>query len=123
MFWIYQGGIISLYIILFFFLIFFFSYLQTDLSITGHLDVSVNFIHPNSLYLTIHRAEGLSLRRDGKPTHAFVKAAIPGTGTVHKTQVELFTFVCTVVISFRFVLKTNVLFMTFWFKILLKIFR
>lgn len=62
--------------------------METDLSITGHLEVSVNFIQPNSLYLTIHRATGLSLRQDGKSVHAFVKAAIPGTGIVHKTEVQ-----------------------------------
>lgn len=50
--------------------------------------MSVNFIHPNSLYLTVHRAHSLSLRQDGKSVHAFVKAAIPGTGIVHKTEVD-----------------------------------
>ncbi|XP_005105452.1 synaptotagmin-like protein 2 [Aplysia californica] len=61
--------------------------METDLSITGDLEISLNFLKPQSLFLTVHGAYGLSRRQDGKPVHAMVKCTVPGSGSVHKTQV------------------------------------
>ena len=63
---------------------------QTDLSISGFLEVSLNYIKPQSLLLTIHSAEGLSKRKDGLAAQAMVKCSIPGSGLeVYKTQVSV----------------------------------
>ena len=65
----------------------FISFYQTDLSISGNLEVSLKFLPPQSLFLTVHGASGLSRRRDGHVAQAFVKVSVPGLGAVFKTGV------------------------------------
>ncbi|GFN90833.1 synaptotagmin-9 [Plakobranchus ocellatus] len=62
-------------------------HMETDLSITGNLEVSLKFLGPQSLFLTVHGATGLSRRRDGHVAQAFVKVSVPGLGAVFKTEI------------------------------------
>ncbi|KAJ8301633.1 hypothetical protein KUTeg_020620 [Tegillarca granosa] len=60
---------------------------ETDLSITGEIDITVAFQMPQSLFVTIHRATGLAARDEGNASDPFVKLTIPGTSVLYQTQV------------------------------------
>ncbi|WAR25135.1 SYT7-like protein [Mya arenaria] len=61
--------------------------METDLSISGDLDVSVAFQTPNTLLVTIHAASNLAPRDRGGAADPFVKIAIPGHDKIHQTRV------------------------------------
>lgn len=61
--------------------------LQTDLDVTGDLEVSVEFQHPSSLLVTIHGAHGLSARDNVSLADPFVKVTVPGTKLMFQTKV------------------------------------
>ncbi|KAK3101636.1 hypothetical protein FSP39_005068 [Pinctada imbricata] len=61
--------------------------METDFGISGELEVTVRYEVPQSLFVTVHRASGLSARDAGKTADPFVKLTIPGTATVFKSQV------------------------------------
>lgn len=61
--------------------------METDLSISGHIDVSIAFQHPRTLLVTIHGASDLAPRDEGQTADPFVKVAIPGCSQMFQTQV------------------------------------
>ena len=63
--------------------------LQTDLDITGDLEVSVAFQPPSTLLVTIHGAHDLSPREEESLADPFVKVTVPGTKTMYQTQVDV----------------------------------
>jgi len=66
------------------------SRLQTDLSISGDLDVSVAFQPPSMLLITVHGANNLAQRGGGHAPDPFVKIAIPGQDKICQTRVGMF---------------------------------
>ncbi|ESO82570.1 Defline double C2 domain protein [Lottia gigantea] len=60
---------------------------STDLSITGEVEVSLNYQLPDQLTVTIHHCIGLSPPDGQSSANPFIKVAIPGTKTVHSTGV------------------------------------
>ncbi|XP_076091952.1 synaptotagmin-10-like [Mytilus galloprovincialis] len=60
--------------------------METDLDVTGDLEVSVEFQHPSSLLVTIHGAHGLSARDDVSLADPFVKVTVPGTKLMFQTK-------------------------------------
>ncbi|KAL8610261.1 hypothetical protein ACOMHN_038956 [Nucella lapillus] len=60
--------------------------MQTDLSVSGELSVTLNYQLPGTLYLTLHGAHGLSPRPGNQSADPFVKVALPGVRGVHSTQ-------------------------------------
>ena len=63
------------------------SYFQTDLSISGSIDVSIAFQPPRTLLVTVHGASNLAPRDVGQSADPFVKVAVPGSDHVFQTQV------------------------------------
>ena len=63
---------------------------QTDLSISGALDISVAFQVPKTLLVTVHGASNLAPRDVNGSADPFVKVAVPGCDKVYQTQVKLF---------------------------------
>lgn len=66
-----------------------FSFPQTDLSISGNLDISVAFQVPNTLLVTVHGATDLAPRDHNGTADPFVKVAVPGYDRVHQTEVRI----------------------------------
>ena len=62
---------------------------QTDLSVSGALDISVAFQAPKTLLVTVHGATNLAPRDVNGSADPFVKIAIPGCDKVCQTQVKL----------------------------------
>lgn len=62
---------------------------QTDLTITGELDLSLQFQPPHYLFITVHRACGLSPRAGHQSADPMIKSAIPGLGAYFSSQVHL----------------------------------
>lgn len=58
----------------------------------GDLEVSVEFEHPSTLLVTIHGAHGLSARDEDHLADPFVKVTIPGTKTMHQTEVNNYKY-------------------------------
>ena len=61
---------------------------QTDLSISGTLDVSIVFQPPRTLLVTVHGANGLAPRDAGNTSDPFVKVAVPGCDRMFQSQVS-----------------------------------
>ncbi|XP_045166192.1 synaptotagmin 2-like [Mercenaria mercenaria] len=61
--------------------------METDLSISGSIDVSVAFQPPRTLLVTIHGANNLAPRDEGQTADPFVKVAVPGSDHMFQTQV------------------------------------
>ncbi|KAK7101976.1 synaptotagmin-1-like [Littorina saxatilis] len=62
--------------------------METDLSVTGELSVTVNFQMPSTLLVTVHGARGLSPRSGNQSADPFIKLAIPGAGAVYSSQIQ-----------------------------------
>lgn len=61
--------------------------METDLSISGTLDVSIAFQPPKTLLVTVHGANDLAPRDEGQKSDPFVKVAVPGCDQMFQTQV------------------------------------
>ena len=61
---------------------------QTDLSISGDLDISVAFQAPKTLLVTVHGANNLAPRDEGGSADPFVKVAVSGCDHLFQTQVQ-----------------------------------
>ncbi|PVD25243.1 hypothetical protein C0Q70_15741 [Pomacea canaliculata] len=59
-----------------------------DLTITGELDLSLQFQPPHYLFITVHRACGLSPRAGHQSADPMIKSAIPGLGAYFSSQVQ-----------------------------------
>lgn len=62
--------------------------METDLSISGALDISVAFQVPKTLLVTVHGASNLAPRDVNGSADPFVKVAVPGCDKVYQTQVQ-----------------------------------
>ncbi|XP_041349855.1 synaptotagmin-1-like [Gigantopelta aegis] len=62
--------------------------MQTDLSVSGEIDVSLSYQVPDRLFVSVLRATNLSPRDDRIKADPFVKLTIPGVGVMHRTQVK-----------------------------------
>ncbi|XP_046358148.2 synaptotagmin-C-like [Haliotis rufescens] len=62
--------------------------METDLSISGEMDISMAFQAPDHLYVTVHGATNLSPRDDSTLAEPFVKVSVPGVGMVCKSEVQ-----------------------------------
>lgn len=62
---------------------------QTDLEITGDLEISLTYKQPQTLVVKVHAGHDITNKyeEDGAP-NPFVKMAIPGIAVVHKTKVK-----------------------------------
>nr|XP_006816379.1 PREDICTED: synaptotagmin-1-like [Saccoglossus kowalevskii] len=60
---------------------------ETDLSITGDLEVSLNYRLPQTLLVTVNRANDLVRRDPGRSADPYVKVSIPGIPEIHKTKI------------------------------------
>lgn len=60
---------------------------ETDLDITGNLDVSLSYRLPDTLGITIHGANHLVCRDVDKLPHPYVKLVIPGIPKVEQTKI------------------------------------
>ena len=67
-----------------------FEIFQTDLSVSGALDISVAFQVPKTLLVTVHGASNLAPRDVNGSADPFVKIAVPGCDKVFQTQVKPF---------------------------------
>ncbi|KAL5014679.1 hypothetical protein ScPMuIL_008949 [Solemya velum] len=61
---------------------------ETDLSISGGVEVSLDHQLPQRLFVTIHSATDLVTRDPGRQADPFVKITIPGLAVVHQTKVK-----------------------------------
>lgn len=76
--------------------------METDLSISGNLDISVAFQVPNTLLVTVHGATDLAPRDHNGTADPFVKVAVPGYDRIHQTQVKKDTLNPTWAETFEF---------------------
>ncbi|XP_067930508.1 synaptotagmin-1-like [Watersipora subatra] len=60
---------------------------ETDITISGELEISLNYTLPQTLSITVHQASRLKLTRERKPPSALVKVGIPGIEQSEATQV------------------------------------
>ncbi|XP_048740637.2 synaptotagmin-10-like [Ostrea edulis] len=63
-------------------------HMETDLNVSGELEISAEFQLPASLFVTLFRAQGLSARDEGKSADPFVKLTVTGTSSIFQTQVR-----------------------------------
>ena len=61
---------------------------QTDLEITGNLDISLKYELPSTLNVTINRGQHLTNHYQGHLPNPFVKVQIPGVAAVFETEVR-----------------------------------
>ncbi|KAK6177286.1 hypothetical protein SNE40_015413 [Patella caerulea] len=61
--------------------------MNTDLSVSGDLEISLTYKLPQQLYVTVHQATGLSPPDGQSSSSPFVKMTIPGTKSVYSSQV------------------------------------
>ena len=61
--------------------------LQTDLKISGDLEISIRYRLPQTLIVNVHSANNLTNRYENGAPNPFVKIAIPGVQSVFKTKV------------------------------------
>ncbi|KAH3872547.1 synaptotagmin-5-like [Dreissena polymorpha] len=61
--------------------------METDLSISGDLDISIAFQRPQTLLVTVHGANNLAPRDMNQSADPFVKVAVPGVDQIFQTQV------------------------------------
>lgn len=76
--------------------------METDLSISGDLDISVAFQVPRTLLVTVHGANNLAPRDSDGTADPFVKIAVPGCERVYQTEVKKGTLDPTWSESFEF---------------------
>ncbi|KAK7499954.1 hypothetical protein BaRGS_00008802 [Batillaria attramentaria] len=62
--------------------------METDLNVTGELEVSMVYQQPDQLFVTVHKAQGLSPRSGNQSADPFIKLAIPGLGSVHSSEIK-----------------------------------
>ncbi|XP_070559077.1 synaptotagmin-1-like [Ptychodera flava] len=60
---------------------------ETDLSITGSLEISLGYRLPQTLLVTVHRANDLVRRDPGHDADPYVKIMVPGLQEIYKTTV------------------------------------
>ncbi|XP_022106455.1 synaptotagmin-1-like [Acanthaster planci] len=60
---------------------------ETDLDISGELEISLSYKLPETLQVLIHRATDLVCREKNRPPHPYVKIIIPGIPKVEETKV------------------------------------
>ncbi|XP_078676812.1 synaptotagmin-9-like [Branchiostoma floridae x Branchiostoma belcheri] len=61
---------------------------ETDLSISGTLDISLGYKLPQLLCVSVHRASGLVCRDGNTLPHPFVRVMVPGITMVEQTDVK-----------------------------------
>ncbi|XP_066284081.1 synaptotagmin-9-like isoform X3 [Branchiostoma lanceolatum] len=61
---------------------------ETDLSISGTLEISMAYKLPQLLCVTVHRASGLVCWDGSKLPHPFVRVMVPGISMVEQTDVK-----------------------------------
>ncbi|XP_022300165.2 synaptotagmin-1-like [Crassostrea virginica] len=61
--------------------------METDLNVSGDLEISAEFQLPSSLFVTVRRAHSLIARDEGKTADPFVKLTVTGTSSMFQTQV------------------------------------
>ena len=63
-------------------------FFQTDLHISGDLEITLAYELPQTLKVTVHKATGLTNRYEDGAPNPFVKLQIPGVQFVHQTVVS-----------------------------------
>lgn len=61
--------------------------LQTDLTITGDLEIGLEYTLPQTLAVTVKAATNLKMNYQRKPPNPMVKVGIPGIEQISVTQV------------------------------------
>lgn len=81
---------------------------ETDLEITGDLDLCLSYDLPSTLKVTVHRGHNLTNHyQGGQDPSPFVRVQIPGTGTLYETQVKEDTVNPSWEESFEFTVPTE----------------
>ena len=65
----------------------FLSSIQTNLEITGNLEISLAYELPGTLKVTLHKGNNLTNHYEEGLPNPFVKIQIPGLNAVYETQV------------------------------------